>query len=49
MENIRKAIIVGVNLKNQDADFEHSMKELKGLAVACNRGLKLEKLSCKWR
>lgn len=32
----QKAIVIGVNLKYQVDDFEYSMKELKGLATACN-------------
>lgn len=37
MEEIKQtAIVVGVNLKNQEDDFEYSMEELKGLAAACN-------------
>lgn len=32
----RKVILVGVDIGG-DADFEHSMKELKGLAEACNK------------
>ncbi|OCL26849.1 GTPase HflX [Orenia metallireducens] len=31
-----KAIVIGVNLKNQEDDFEYLMEELKGLAIACN-------------
>lgn len=30
-----KAIVIGVNLKNQENDFEYLMEELKGLATAC--------------
>ena len=32
---MKKAIIVGVNIDNEEA-FEESMKELKGLAKACD-------------
>lgn len=32
---MKKAILVGVNISNQD-DFEESLKELKGLAKACD-------------
>lgn len=32
----KKAIVIGVNYKNQEDDFEYLMKELKGLTVACN-------------
>ena len=36
MDQKQKAIVAGVNLRKQDADFRHSMEELKGLAEACH-------------
>ena len=32
----KKAIIMGVNYRNQEDNFEYLMEELKGLVIACN-------------
>ncbi|WP_404450968.1 GTPase HflX [Virgibacillus necropolis] len=32
----RKAVLVGVNVKNNHEEFEHSIQELENLAAACN-------------
>ena len=32
---MKKAVLVGVNINNEE-DFEESLKELKGLAKACD-------------
>ncbi|KAF1085500.1 GTPase HflX [Sporotomaculum syntrophicum] len=36
MAKSEKAILIGVNLNNQEEDFAYSMQELYGLAAACN-------------
>lgn len=32
----RKAVLVGVNVKNNNEEFEDSIQELENLAAACN-------------
>lgn len=36
MTKIYKAIIIGVNVKNEEGEFDYSMQELQGLAIACH-------------
>lgn len=36
MTEKKKAIIIGVNIKNSEDDFEYLMEELKGLVIACD-------------